>query len=904
MATAGDTGVGGTGASGLRGIREVDKDLLSRGREAYANTACYPTFSAATVTRTATIISPDESSSDKVGAAAAAAVTTTVHVWSRKRDLEGARQRKFRSAFVRQTQTHGDDQYPRVGFPAEAAADEVASSMSPDGAYLAIFRHKKKEDNSSSSTRGSNSSIEVWTPEGLAYTLDTTKLHGAVYDSASTFGGFDWNQNNGMQVLLYAAEAPLPVGKTWWEGTVAGKASTAPSASTTAAVGNDGADGCVVVDEELGGKFAWQESWGEQHTEALRPRLFVLNVLARTARQLLADVPDLLANHSLGQPCWARVNVLVAGAVPAAEAAEAAAAAAASTDGRVAGKDEESENLAIAFVAWPSRDRRLGLKYYISRPSDIYIAYLHGTSLDTRGPPVRISGPTGSVCARSPRVNSKHTSLVYLSSPVGGPHGGGSELRWLKLGGDMPTLTDFDTTTTTTTTTTASSSTPASAAAKLVVPLADTTEPGLYCYQLPPKCFIGETMLLVDTPYGSRRVPILIDLALVGKVPGGLSHVQLMGGDIDITDGSVGSQRHVTLTADPADEDGACKCPPASWTVLYASDGHVVATYERPDLPPVLVAGNFNGRRGRGGELVKTLLCALTPVREMSKMLTFSVERHAAEPVHFESIVMTAPAVAEEADIVDFGHGDSVLPPPPPPPSERPLIVLPHGGPHSVIPCGFMPTSAAFVSMGFTVVAVNYRGSAAFGRAGINSLLGHIGQVDVADVNAAATAVIEAKLAHPDRVCVYGGSHGGFLAAHMTAQHPERFRVCAMRNPVIDMPSMAGVTDIPDWCFTECGLEYNASAARREYGPDVLANLFRASPISRVADVCAPTLVLIGAKDLRVPPSQGIIWHNTLRARGITTSVRWYPGECHPLMGVECEADTFISVLLWFKQFL
>jgi dipeptidyl aminopeptidase/acylaminoacyl peptidase len=57
-----------------------------------------------------------------------------------------------------------------------------------------------------------------------------------------------------------------------------------------------------------------------------------------------------------------------------------------------------------------------------------------------------------------------------------------------------------------------------------------------------------------------------------------------------------------------------------------------------------------------------------------------------------------------------------------------PLIVVPHGGPHSVMPTQFVP-AYAFLSMQLNaaVLHVNYRGSSGFGQTSIDSLLGNIG---------------------------------------------------------------------------------------------------------------------------------------------------------------------------------
>ena len=39
------------------------------------------------------------------------------------------------------------------------------------------------------------------------------------------------------------------------------------------------------------------------------------------------------------------------------------------------------------------------------------------------------------------------------------------------------------------------------------------------------------------------------------------------------------------------------------------------------------------------------------------------------------------------------------------------------------------------------------------------------------------------------RVIVMGGSHGGYLTAHLSAKYPETFIGAVLRNPVIDLPS-------------------------------------------------------------------------------------------------------------------
>lgn len=85
----------------------------------------------------------------------------------------------------------------------------------------------------------------------------------------------------------------------------------------------------------------------------------------------------------------------------------------------------------------------------------------------------------------------------------------------------------------------------------------------------------------------------------------------------------------------------------------------------------------------------------------------------------------------------------------------------------------------------------------------MNFLPKRVGDVDVKDVYQATQVALDQFPCLNRRKCVlFGGSHGGFLVAHLSGQYPDDYCAVVARNPVVDIACMSGVSDIPDWYVT------------------------------------------------------------------------------------------------------
>ncbi|KAG6393375.1 hypothetical protein SASPL_147614 [Salvia splendens] len=178
---------------------------------------------------------------------------------------------------------------------------------------------------------------------------------------------------------------------------------------------------------------------------------------------------------------------------------------------------------------------------------------------------------------------------------------------------------------------------------------------------------------------------------------------------------------------------------------------------------------------------------------------------------------------------------------------------------------------------------------------------------DVNDVLTAIDYVTGKGLADPSKIFVVGGSHGGFLTTHLIGQAPERFVAAAARNPVCNLALMVGTSDIPDWCFFEAygsyGILYTLNPLLQNTWLFFIASLLLLMSQSSF-QVKSPTIFLLGAKDLRVPVSNGIQYARALKRKEFETKVIIFPNDVHGIDKPQSDYESYLNISAWFNKHL
>ena len=165
---------------------------------------------------------------------------------------------------------------------------------------------------------------------------------------------------------------------------------------------------------------------------------------------------------------------------------------------------------------------------------------------------------------------------------------------------------------------------------------------------------------------------------------------------------------------------------------------------------------------------------------------------------------------------------------------------------------------------------------------------------DYDDLMSTVDAAIAKGFIDKDRLYVTGGSGGGVLTTWIVGK-THRFRAAVAQKPVVNWSSEVLTSDIYPWMA-----KYWFGKAPWEDPQSYWAR----SPLSLVGNVTTPTMLIVGAQDVRTPVPESEQYYGALQMRGVPTALVKVPGAFHDMAKRPSQsAAKANAVLAWFALY-
>ena len=212
-----------------------------------------------------------------------------------------------------------------------------------------------------------------------------------------------------------------------------------------------------------------------------------------------------------------------------------------------------------------------------------------------------------------------------------------------------------------------------------------------------------------------------------------------------------------------------------------------------------------------------------------------------------------------------------------------PLVVHIHGGPwtraFSGIQWGRWPDAQFLASRGYLVLEPEPRGSTGFGRKHYTSSFKQWGLTMQDDITDGALHLVGEGRADKNRMCLYGGSYGGYATLQGLVKDPELWRCGVATVAVTDLEVLQSTW----WSDTASQSDYFETDFKRLVGDQVRdrEQFQRTSPAKNADKIKAPVLLAMGKEDRRVPIIHGSTMVAAMKKAGKPIEYVEYAGEGH-----------------------
>ena len=189
-----------------------------------------------------------------------------------------------------------------------------------------------------------------------------------------------------------------------------------------------------------------------------------------------------------------------------------------------------------------------------------------------------------------------------------------------------------------------------------------------------------------------------------------------------------------------------------------------------------------------------------------------------------------------------------------------PLVVYPHGGPLGIADYwGWDAEPQMLASRGYAVLQVNYRGSSGYGENFYAAGFRGWGDVMIDDITDATRWTVAQGVADPKRLCIYGGSYGGYAALMSAVKEPDLYRCAVGEAGVYDLNLLKSTWDVTNSRFGRSWF--------KQFVGDSEDKLRQASPLTHLDQLKAAVMIVHSVSDPVVPINQARALLSALDAR-------------------------------------
>jgi dipeptidyl aminopeptidase/acylaminoacyl peptidase len=206
-----------------------------------------------------------------------------------------------------------------------------------------------------------------------------------------------------------------------------------------------------------------------------------------------------------------------------------------------------------------------------------------------------------------------------------------------------------------------------------------------------------------------------------------------------------------------------------------------------------------------------------------------------------------------------------------------PTILWVHGGPNGRDMWGFNRIHQLLANRGYAVLSVNFRGSTGFGKKFVNAGDRQWGRLMHDDLLDAVEWAVSSGTAPKDRICIGGGSYGGYATLAGLTLSPDTF-ACG-----VDIVGPSNIVTLlesipPYWAPMIAEMKKRVGDFEGDEGKKALLEV---SPLSHADKIKKPLLIGQGANDPRVPKKQADEIVAAMQAKKIPVSYVVFPDEGH-----------------------